>query len=249
MAQFNSKIGIHKIRLSSVDSTNNFAAKLINEGLCQHGSVIMAEKQTNGRGQRDSEWQSDDKLNLLTSFIFEFKKIQPPDFFLINAFVSIAIVDFLNEIGLDAEIKWPNDIMIGSKKICGILVENKLSGNVLSHTIAGFGININQINFHGLHAATSAQLELGREFNLDQTLNSLIGSFRKWEPIISSEIKRGHLRQMYHNNLFGLNELKDFQIGSNVVQGTIKGVSDHGDLRLEIEGEVSLFKNKEVVYL
>ena len=75
MTRLNSKIGIHKIRLSSVDSTNNFAAKLVNEGLCEHGSVIMADKQTNGRGQRDAEWQSEEKMNLLTSFVFQFKNI------------------------------------------------------------------------------------------------------------------------------------------------------------------------------
>ena len=76
MTRLNSKIGIHKIRLSSVHSTNNFAAKLVNEGLCEHGSVIMADKQTNGRGQRDAEWQSEEKMNLLTSFVFQFKNIE-----------------------------------------------------------------------------------------------------------------------------------------------------------------------------
>ena len=72
MSQSNSKIGIQKIRLISVDSTNNFAAKLINDGLAGHGSVILAENQTNGRGQRGSEWQSQEAKNILTSFVFLF---------------------------------------------------------------------------------------------------------------------------------------------------------------------------------
>ena len=95
MSQSNSKIGIQKIRLSSVDSTNNFAAKLINDGIADHGSVILAENQTNGRGQRGSEWQSQKGKNILTSFIFEFQDLDPQFLFRINAFVSIALIDFL----------------------------------------------------------------------------------------------------------------------------------------------------------
>ena len=249
MTRLNSKIGIHKIRLSSVDSTNNFAAKLVNEGLCEHGSVIMAEKQTNGRGQRDAEWQSEEKMNLLTSFVFQFKNIEPQDVFLINAFVSLAIIDFLNEMDLDAQIKWPNDIMVGPNKICGILIENKLSGNKLSHTIAGFGINVNQIDFQKLSGVTSMKLELGSDYNLDQVMNALIVSFRKWELLITSETKRRHLKQMYHNNLFGLDEIKEFQVDTHVVEGKIRGVTDQGHLRLEVKGEIALFRNKEIVYL
>ena len=81
MMQINSKIGIHKIRLSSVDSTNNFAAKLIKEGLGAHGSVILAENQTCGRGQRHSEWQSESAKNILTSFIFEFPTLDSSSLF------------------------------------------------------------------------------------------------------------------------------------------------------------------------
>ncbi|MFL2663928.1 MAG: biotin--[acetyl-CoA-carboxylase] ligase, partial [Crocinitomicaceae bacterium] len=150
MSQSNSKIGIQKIRLISVDSTNNFAAKLINDGLAEHGSVILAENQTNGRGQRGSEWQSQKAKNILTSFVFKFEALDPQFLFRINAFVSIALIDFLNSYGIDAQIKWPNDIMVNSNKICGILVENKLVGNALSYSIAGFGLNVNQIEFEDL---------------------------------------------------------------------------------------------------
>lgn len=249
MSQSKSKIGAHKIRLSTVDSTNNFAAKLINEGLCDHGSVILAENQTNGRGQRGSEWQSLEKQNILTSFIFEFKSLDPHDLFRVNAYVSIAILDFLNNLNIDASIKWPNDILVNGKKICGILIENKLTGTTLTHSVAGFGLNVNQVEFVDLNAATSLRLENQKEYNIEFLWLDLISSFRKWEDFLISDNKKENLQEMYKNNLFGLNELRRFKIGPKIIQGKIKGIDVQGHLLLEIGEAVHSFQNKEIVYL
>ena len=249
MSQNNSKIGIQKIRLSSVDSTNNFAAKLLNDGLADHGSVILAEKQTNGRGQRGSEWQSQKGKNILTSFIFKFQKLDPQYLFRINAFVSIALIDFLNSHGIEAQIKWPNDILVDSKKICGILVENKLYGNVVSHSIAGFGLNVNQAEFDGLADATSMHLQKKQEFDLDTIWLSIISYFQKWEVFLTSEHRAENLHSIYQNNLFGLGETRQFRIGSEELEGVIKGVDICGYLILQIEDKTHFFQNKEVVFL
>ena len=249
MLQNNSKIGIQKIRLTSVDSTNNFAAKLINDGIAEHGSVILAENQTNGRGQRGSEWQSQKAKNLLTSFIFKFETLDPEFLFRINAFVSIAIIDFLASYGIDAQIKWPNDIMVNSNKICGILVENKLAGNALSYSIAGFGLNVNQIEFDRLNNVTSMFLEKNQEFDLDTLWLSIISFFQKWEVFITSKHRAENLHAMYQNNLFGLGEKRQFQVRSEVFEGVIKGVNIHGFLILQIGKETHYFQSKEVVFL
>ena len=249
MSQNNSKIGIQKIRLTSVDSTNNFAAKLINDGIAEHGSVILAENQTNGRGQRGSEWQSQKAKNLLTSFIFKFETLDPEFLFRINAFVSIALIDFLSSYGIDAQIKWPNDIMVNSNKICGILVENKLAGNSLAYSIAGFGLNVNQIEFDRLNNVTSMFLEKNQEFDLDTLWLSIISFFQKWEVFITSKHRAENLHAMYQNNLFGLGEKRQFQVRSEVFEGVIKGVNMHGFLILQIGKEIHYFQSKEVVFL
>ena len=249
MSQNNSKIGIQKIRLTSVDSTNNFAAKLINDGIAEHGSVILAENQTNGRGQRGSEWQSQKAKNILTSFIFKFETLDPEFLFRINAFVSIALIDFLDSYGIDAQIKWPNDIMVNSNKICGILVENKLAGNALSYSIAGFGLNVNQIEFDRLNNVTSMFLEKNKEFDLDTLWLSIISFFQKWEVFITSKHRAENLHAMYQNNLFGLGEKRQFQVRSEVFEGVIKGVNMHGFLILQIGKEIHYFQSKEVVFL
>lgn len=249
MPQSNSKIGIQKIRLSSVDSTNNFAAKLVNDGLAEHGSVILAENQTNGRGQRSLKWQSAKGKNILSSFIFEFHELAPQFLFRINAFVSIAILDFLKSHDIEAQIKWPNDILVDSKKICGILVENKLVGNVLQYSIAGFGLNVNQVEFSGLQNVTSMFLEKREEFDLEDIWLSLISYFQKWEGFITSERRSENLHRMYQNNLFGVDKKREFMIGLNRVEGVVKGVNKHGFLLLQIGEEVHYFKNKEVEFL
>ncbi len=249
MPQSNSKIGIQKIRLTSVDSTNNFAAKLINDGLAEHGSVILAENQTNGRGQRSLKWQSAKGKNILSSFIFEFHELDPQFLFRINAFVSIAILDFLKSHDIEAQIKWPNDILVDSKKICGILVENKLVGNVLQYSIAGFGLNVNQMEFSGLQNVTSMFLEKRKEFDLEAIWLSLISYFQKWEGFITSERRSENLHRMYQNNLFGVDEKREFMIGLNRVEGVVKGVNKHGFLLLQIGEEIHYFKNKEVEFL
>ena len=249
MSQSNSKIGIQKIRLSSVDSTNNFAAKLINDGLAEHGSVILAENQTNGRGQRGSEWQSQKGKNILTSFIFKFPELDPQFLFRINAFVSIALIDFLENHGIEAQIKWPNDILVNSKKICGILVENKLAGNALAYSIAGFGLNVNQSEFGGLDEATSMSLEVKQEFDLEKIWLSIIGYFQKWEVFISSEHRAENLHKMYQNNLFGLGERRQFYIESEMVEGVIQGVNSKGFLILQVGQKTHYYQNKELVFL
>jgi BirA family biotin operon repressor/biotin-[acetyl-CoA-carboxylase] ligase len=249
MTQSNSKIGIQKIRLSTIDSTNNFAAKLINDGLSEHGSVILAENQTNGRGQRGSEWQSQKGKNILTSFIFKFQELDPQFLFRINAFVSIALIDFLANHGIEAQIKWPNDILVNSKKICGILVENKLAGNALAYSIAGFGLNVNQSEFGGLDEATSMSLEVKQEFDLEKIWISIIGYFQKWEVFISSEHLAENLHKMYQNNLFGLGERRQFHIESQIVEGVIKGVNPQGFLILQVGQKTHYYQNKEIVFL
>ena len=139
--------GQFKVHLSRVDSTNNYAANLIKSGKAKSGTVILADEQTNGRGQRDAVWQSDPGLNLQFSAIW-----LPESFFIkdqryLNFAVSIAIQQFLSKKGVEPQIKWPNDILVGEKKISGVLIENQLQGQRINACIIGIGLNVNQTEF------------------------------------------------------------------------------------------------------
>ena len=133
------------IWLDSIDSTNEEAKRHISD--IDNLSVLSVYEQTEGRGQRGNTWTSTPGENLMFSIVLKNPKISARDQFGINEITSLSVVDFLSQHGISARIKWPNDIYVDSKKICGILIENSLRGSVISSSIIGIGLNINQRNF------------------------------------------------------------------------------------------------------
>ena len=126
-------IGQKLISLSVVDSTNNYTAKLHSRDEIDHGAVILAENQLNGRGQRGTEWQSEPGNNLTFSFLLTEINLSVLDQFRLNQLASIAIINTLDNYDIDAYIKWPNDIYVGREKIAGMLIENSI-GSCLLYT-------------------------------------------------------------------------------------------------------------------
>ncbi|MDB3905088.1 biotin--[acetyl-CoA-carboxylase] ligase [Crocinitomicaceae bacterium] len=247
MKYYNSKIGYQKFILSDVDSTNNFAAKLINDGLGGHGSVIMAENQTNGRGQQGSLWQSNSKLNLLISLILSSTQLCNVNPICINWYISVCIVEFLKSHNINAKIKWPNDVLVDSLKISGILIENKFFGSNLKSSVAGIGLNVNQLDFKRM-PATSMKMQTGQDYSMEELLNQLIGHLNKNEPLIYSE-KNKELKDVYLKSLFGLDEERFFSNHNDSFSGRIIGVDDAGRLLVESNRSVLSFQNKEVKFL
>ena len=140
------------IWLESVDSTNLEAKRNISD--IDNLSVLSALEQTAGRGQRGNKWTSNAGENLMFSIVLKFSPedsglggLDARDQFVLNEIAALSVVDFLRSHGIHAQIKWPNDIYAGSRKICGILIENSLRGKWLSSSIIGIGLNINQRNF------------------------------------------------------------------------------------------------------
>ncbi|MDG2153100.1 MAG: biotin--[acetyl-CoA-carboxylase] ligase [Crocinitomicaceae bacterium] len=247
MKSYNSKIGNQKFILSDVNSTNNFAAKLINDGLGGHGSVIMAENQTNGRGQQGSLWQSSSKLNLLVSLILSSTQLSKVNPISINWYISVCIIEFLKSKKINAKIKWPNDVLVDSLKISGILIENKFLGSNLKSSIAGVGINVNQLDFQRM-PATSMKMQTGQDYSIDELLDHLIGYLNENEQLIYSEQNK-KLKDKYLKDLFGLEDERIFSTHSKSFSGKIIGVDDAGRLLVESNGSVLSFQNKEVKFL
>ena len=136
----------------SVDSTNEVAKRHISE--LDNLSVLSALEQTAGRGQRGNSWSSNAGENLMFSIVLKFASddsglggIEARNQFILNEISALPVVDFLCLHGIKARIKWPNDIYVGSCKICGMLIENSLRGKWISSSIIGIGLNINQRNF------------------------------------------------------------------------------------------------------
>ena len=134
------------IWLQSVDSTNEEAKRHISD--IDNLSVLSAWEQTAGRGQRGNTWTSNAGENLMFSIVLKSPVLMAEDHFALNEIAALSVADFLSTYGIKAEIKWPNDIYVGEKKICGILIENSFRGKTIPSSIIGIGLNINQRNFN-----------------------------------------------------------------------------------------------------
>ena len=142
-------------------------------------TVISTENQTNGKGQLGSEWSSNVGENLTFSVFLNTSFLQAQNQFYLNCAVSISVFNVLKKILVPhLSIKWPNDIMSGNQKICGILVETTFTHVKIKNTVIGVGLNVNQEKFPS-HIVNASSLKniMQREFSLDEILpNFLISS-------------------------------------------------------------------------
>ena len=239
-------LGNQIFRLDKVDSTNNFAANLIEEQLCRNGALILADTQTAGKGQRGSLWESETGKNLLCSYVYIPDNLSVDFLQELNMCLSISLIKCLNYFEIDAEIKWPNDILVDGKKISGILIENNVRAGKVKSMIFGIGLNINQQSFLNLRA-TSMALIRGAEFSVDEVSLQLTKEFNHWISFVGGDHQA--LKLVYLNQLYGLNAIHRFQSQSQEFEGIIVGVNDFGDLEINILGEIRSFKNKEISFL
>lgn len=158
--------------LDSVDSTNSEALRRL--GALPSGTVLAAREQTAGRGQRGNTWFSEPGKNLTFSVVMKFPAgfLAAANAFALNCLCSVSVVDFLACYGVNAAVKWPNDIYVSGRKICGMLLENGLSEGFVSHSVMGIGINVLQTEFPNLANATSLALALGSAGGADGAVRS-----------------------------------------------------------------------------
>ena len=159
-----------------VESTNDEARRLIAE--LDNLSVIAARCQTAGRGQGDHKWHSRPGENLTFSAVLKFGNgglapLAARDALLITETVTLALRLYLERHGVKARIKWPNDIYVGDRKICGILIENILHGQDVASSIIGIGLNLNQVDFPSdLPNPVSLSQLTGGRFDVEEELRS-----------------------------------------------------------------------------
>lgn len=239
------------IKLSATDSTNAYLKDLMSNNNLGDFTVVMAHTQLKGRGQMGTQWLSEPGKNLTFSVLVKAQDIKVSDQFLLNIFVSLAIYETLSQLQVpDLKIKWPNDIMSGHSKICGILIENMLSGQHIQASIIGIGLNVNQITFNNLPNVSSLKLLLGKTLNLEELLFNIIGNLKSLFGK-SVESDRKSLFKMYEARLFRKDKPSTFSNQKDErFMGFIKGVSGEGRLKVLLEDDVlKEFNLKEVKLL
>lgn len=241
------QIGHKIIHLDTVDSTNNYTANLIKKDKIVHGTVILADEQSAGKGQRGATWLSGAGENVLLSVFIAPDNLSVENQYVLTYVASISILKVLRKIGISAEIKWPNDIYVKRKKIAGILIENSLIGGRINTSIIGIGLNVNQVKFSALNA-TSIKMEKSEFMSIDNIVFMLIFELNTyWEKAQNGEI--AFLRDEYLKNLYLLNQKSIFEDSNGIFNGTIKGVSAKGLLIMDNNGKEMQYDLKQIKFI
>ena len=240
-------MGQNLIHLLDVDSTNNFAANMIKQTKVMHGTVILADNQTAGRGQSGNSWHVEPGSNLTLSVILK-PKLDIQKQFLISKITCLALIETLRKFSINAKIKWPNDILVGQQKISGILIENTVKGGQIDTSIIGIGLNVNQ-KFKGELNATSIVEQEAKDVSTEFVFNELMRCLEA-KYLLLERNKMEQINEAYLNKLFGLNILQEYATKDRKFKGTITGVNQPGQLQLTTEkGEHLLFNNQEVKFV
>ena len=245
-------IGNNTIRLPTIESTNTYAQELIKRKKPPEGTVVIADEQSQGRGQRGNFWVSEPGKNLTFSLILYPTNLAAENRFLLTQVISLALVDFIERETNSLQkikIKWPNDIYLEDKKIAGILIENSLRGNDIYTSVIGIGLNVNQEIFDELNAISLKKF-LGKNFDLLNCLKHLCSAIEaRYLQFINKNFNS--LNADYHQKLYRLNENITFEIAKKLVVGKITGVSNEGELLVKTLENTKLLRLglKEVKYI
>ena len=198
-----------------------------------HGDAICAERQTAGRGQRGHAWSSEEELNGMVSLVWEPGFLPVSEQFLLSEAVALALTDLFGGYGIDARIKWTNDIYVGDKKLVGILIEHSYSGPTLARTIAGIGINVNQRAFDpALPNPVSMAVASGRTFDRRKVLESFHACcMGRYDQLVRGE--KAALQEEYRKRMYRLGETHPYRRpDGTLVEAVLEGVRPSGELIL-----------------
>lgn len=222
-------------------------------------TLVWTDNQTAGRGQRGNSWESEPGANLTFSFTIAPSDLRMDRAFVISEAVSLAVSETLGEVGVEARIKWPNDIYVGDRKICGILIENSVRANgYVSLSVVGVGLNVNQRIFTG---DAPNPVSLAQLTGADHDRRALLSSFcRRFESLyVMSEadsacydaIHDRYMGALYRSDgLYPFREAGTYDKPGRLFYARIISVAPDGGITLEeAGGKRSGYYFKEVEFV
>jgi len=224
------------VHLDTTESTNSYAASILADGIAE-GTVVIAEEQTAGRGRSGRVWSSEKGQNLTFSIILK-PKVPPASIGVISLYAALGVAEAVRDItGMPADCKWPNDVLLSGRKLCGILSDASIEGGTLSSVVLGIGLNVNQTEFPPeiRPTPTSLRLATGRWFDRVNVLSSVLerlesryedlqsqrfdAIIRAWESMAS--MMGGEIRIATHDG---------------VLAGIARGIAEDGGLIVRTNG-------------
>ncbi len=219
MNEKNERVRVHFKRISS---TQEYAKEKRAKG---RGLIVTAEMQTDGKGTKGRSFSSE-KGGVYLSKLSFYENFSSRDAFQIMAQAAVAVCETLRYFGLTPVIKWPNDIFVNGKKICGIRIENTFSGAEISSSVVGIGLNVNNALPKELcDIATTMQQQAGKAFDVEEVTKRLIESLD-----VPAD------RQKYLSYIGYMGCKASLLLGDKRVEGTLLSVDEQGGLTVEIDG-------------
>ena len=231
------------IHIDETYSTNGWLREFATDA----NIVVVAEYQTAGKGCGSNTWESERGKNLTFSVLLHPTEIPADCQFRISEAVSVAICEVLENLGaLEVTIKWPNDIYVGDRKICGILIENQLRGRLISDSIVGIGLNVNQTEFRSdaPNPVSLAQLT-GHEEDREALLQAFLLQLSDTMAMAPEA-----LIEAYRSRLYRREGIYPFSDKEGTFEAKVLNVLDDGRLvLLDTEGKARMYAFKEVQFL
>lgn len=246
------------IHIDETDSTNRWLRAymqaprpLVPEGSYpesgEQAVVVVAEYQTAGKGCGENSWESERGKNLTFSVLLHPTEISANCQFRISEAVSVALCETIERFGVQkTSIKWPNDIYVGDRKICGILIENMLWGRIIDESIVGIGLNVNQKAFLSDAPNPVSIIQLtGKETDREALLQAFLKVLSE-----AMELEPEALAGAYRSRLYRKEGMYPFRDSKGAFEAKVLDVLDDGRLvLLDAEGKARIYSFKEVAFI
>ena len=238
----------------SVDSTNDRIKERAHAGEKQ-GLVISAGTQTAGKGRIGRKWESPKHDSIATSMLLTPQEISLEAVPTITVVAAMAVRDALSRLyGLEGKIKWPNDIVLDGKKICGILTEMEMKDGAVWFVVVGIGVNVHNKSFDEEIAfkATSVDLELkkanrdGETGHRAELTKAIWESFKRYYNIFIKTQDMSGLKEEYERNLANFGERVRIEAQENSYEAIAKGITAKGELIVEVDKKEQIIRTGEV---
>ncbi len=237
------------VKVNQTLSTNDLLKEMILSQKLENGFTLQAESQTKGKGQKGNIWVAEPGKNLTFS-TFITPQLSTEKVFYLNIMASLVIRKTLEDLKIDAVIKWPNDVFVKHKKIAGILIENQIQGGKIKKSVLGIGLNVNQNNFPENTLATSIKKELKCEMDLDAVFKKLYYNLDFYFDLLINQhffiLKKTYLKHLYQKDAWC--EYSSKKLGQ--FSGNIQDINENGQLVVKtIDGIKHSFDKQTIRFL
>ena len=214
------------------DSTNLWIKRLAKEGASE-GTLALAEFQSAGRGRLGRSWEVPEGTSVMMSILLR-PKFEPQYAPTLTLVMGMAVAKAVKNLGFDVSIKWPNDVVVSHKKICGILTEMGVRDGKIDYAVIGVGINVNIREFPEEMAdkATSLYLESGKEFDRSQIPGLVMEAFEEYYEKFAATCDLSGLKEEYESILANYNQPVRV-LAKEPYEGVARWITDGGELLVE----------------